>query len=554
MRHIVLLSGPLCSGRSKLASRLRKRIGASIFKTTERIDKLQKKRTPGRIELQNIGKKLDKQTRGKWIYDEVCKFEKNVRKDKIIVVDSVYNEKQVRRFRQAADFRVSHIHLWAPDNELDERYKRRLPRKKDGGIKFKRSKADFLKGTKNTEFLKNDADIRVNTFQTDEEDTFIRSIAGLGLFPSTGYKCVDVLIGGQFGSEGKGNIAAYLAKEYDYLVRVGGPNAGHTVFGAEGKYTYHQLPSGCRDVDSKILIGPGAVIDLEVILREINECKITSDRLYIDPQAMIIDADDKDSEAELARTMGSTARGVGAATSRKIMGRTPGAVKLARDIVQLREYVGVGPRYRGKTVDRLQEAYSQGNKILLEGTQGAGLSLHHGQYPYVTSRETNVSGCLAEAGIPPFRVRKVILVIRSFPIRVADPGNGFTSGILKIPTTFEAIATNAGLNPIEVNNAEKTSTTGRDRRVGHFDWELFRLACQLNEPTDIALTFVDYFSADNQKARRFDQLKVQTQGIIEEIQRVANAPVSLINTTFPRAKRPLDRRTLIDRRTWGKIQ
>ena len=173
--------------------------------------------------------------------------------------------------------------------------------------------------------------------------------------------------------------------------------------------------------------------------------------------------------------MGSTARGVGAATSRKVMGRVPGQVRLAKDEARLAEYVGKGPIYRGRTVNKLQEAYAQNKRILLEGTQGAGLSLHHGQYPYVTSRETNVSG-----------------------------------------------------------------------------WELFRLACQLNEPTDIALTFVDYFSADNQKARRFDQLKVQTRGIIEEIQRVANAPVSLINTTFPKKNRPLDRRTLIDRRTWGK--
>ena len=108
---------------------------------------------------------------------------------------------------------------------------------------------------------------------------------------------------------------------------------------------------------------------------------------------------------------------------------------LAKDCPDLREFVGTEPVFRGKTLIRLEKAYAEGKSILLEGTQGSGLSIHHGTYPYVTSRDTNVAGCLAEAGISPSRVRRILMVVRSFPIRVANPdGSGETSGPLKLET------------------------------------------------------------------------------------------------------------------------
>lgn len=95
----------------------------------------------------------------------------------------------------------------------------------------------------------------------------------------------------------------------------------------------------------------------------------------------------------------------------------------------------------------------------------------------------------------------------------------------------------------KLRQAEITSTTGRNRRVGEFDWALFRLSCALNAPTDIILTFADYISKDNQDARRFEQLTAETIEFIEELERVAHSPVSLINTRF-------DQRSVIDRRNW----
>jgi adenylosuccinate synthase len=287
---------------------------------------------------------------------------------------------------------------------------------------------------------------------------------------------------------------------------------------------------------------------------------------------MIIEEADLEQERALVSSIASTGRGGGAAAARRIMGRQPGVVRLARDIGALKPFVGEAPHYRGSTTVQLEQAYREGRSVLLEGTQGSGLSLYHGQYPYVTSRDTNVAGCLAEAGISPSRVRRILLVIRPTPIRVgnpdASPSDTATtdmadasqnesgaerrhSGELRHETNFEEVAKKAGLDPKEVVLHEKTSTTKRDRRVGWFDWEQFRKACALNAPSDIVLTFADYLSSQNQNARRFEQLHLDTIKFIEEIERVAHAPVSLINTRFVRTdEERLDRRSVIDRRNW----
>jgi adenylosuccinate synthase len=270
---------------------------------------------------------------------------------------------------------------------------------------------------------------------------------------------------------------------------------------------------------------------------------------------MIIEDEDLESERELVTKIASTGRGGGAAAARRITGRKPGKVRLARDVPELMPYVGDAPPYRGSTTARLERAYRKGYSILLEGTQGSGLSLFHGPYPHVTSRDTNVAGCLAEAGISPSRVRRILLVVRPTPIRVGDPDQKTdgdeTSGILKHETSFEEIATQAGLDPKEVQALEKTSTTHRARRVGWFEWDQFRYACSLNAPTDIVLTFADYINSQNERARRFEQLTPDTIKFIEELERIAQAPVSLINTRFPRnTDERIDLRTVIDRRNW----
>ena len=502
--------------------------------------------------LQTLGDNLDQETNYAWVYDFIRKALEENTTQKPIVVDHIRHRQQLEHFRRQNMHNVVHIHLYAEENFLRSEFKKRKDRKPEPETETYED-ADPLHGNEeDINWFKKDADIRLNVTNTDAEDTFVRVCAALRINPDQQVKCVDVVIGGQFGSEGKGNIAAYLSKEYDVLVRVGGPNAGHTVSSASGKFTYHQLPSGAKDCDAELLLGPGMTIHVPKLLEEIKLAGINEDRLYIDPDAMIISEDDIKREMDLRDNISSTASGSGAAAARRIMGRGDNTL-LAKDIPELKAFVGEPKTSRGSTLRRLEEAFASGKSVLLEGTQGSGLSLYHGPYPHVTSRDTNVAGCLSEAGISPSRLRRIILVTRTTPIRVANPKcDSKTSGMLKYETTFEAVASRAGLDAEEVKKAEKTSTTGRDRRVGHFDWELFRKSCRLNAPTDIALTFADYVSSENQDARRFEQLTMETREFIEELELVSQARVTLINTRFPNPKehRSADLRSTIDRRSW----
>ncbi|MCK4818140.1 adenylosuccinate synthetase, partial [bacterium] len=180
--------------------------------------------------------------------------------------------------------------------------------------------------------------------------------------------------------------------KYDVLVRVGGPNAGHKVYAEPEPLNFHHLPSGSVNApQSQLLIGPGATLFVPDLLDEIAHYKIDYRRLHIDRKAMIITEEDRNSEKDIVKSIGSTGQGVGAAQVRRIS-RKPGKVKLARDFKELRPFLC-------DSCEFLERVFERGKKIFLEGTQGTSLSLYHGDYPYVTSRDTTVSGCLAEAGI-----------------------------------------------------------------------------------------------------------------------------------------------------------
>jgi adenylosuccinate synthase len=286
------------------------------------------------------------------------------------------------------------------------------------------------------------------------------------------------------------------------------------------------------------MLAPGAVLNVQQLLREIADCHVSAERLAIDPQAMIIENEDCQFEkSTLVGSIASTGQGVGAATARKILrGAAPPQVRLAKEIPELKPFI----RDTGSILDK---AFRDGKKVFLEGTQGVGLSLHHGKYPHVTSRDTTVSGCLSEAGIPPRRVRRVVMVCRTFPIRVKSPSKQRTSGYMAQPLTWKDVGQRSGYAARDLKRAEHTSTTNKLRRVGEFEWDLFRRAVSLNGPTDIALSFVDYISRANADARRFEQLTAYTIRFIEELERVACAPVSLISTRF-------NYRSIIDRRSW----
>lgn len=531
IRRIVLLSGGICAGKSTLASALQEKHNFCLVKTHKLISKITGRRLKNRSEYQSAGDELDQKTGGKWIQSQLTRLQSELPNNCSVVIDAVRIQKQIDHLRDAFGSRVLHVHLTAPAEQLSRRYSKRS----GGFMEFETYEEALENSTEeNIELLKIKADVLIDTGRCSGSEVLVRVIANLGLLGLAEERLVDVLVGGQYGSEGKGQVAAYLATEYDVLLRVGGPNAGHTVYAVPEPFKYRHLPSGSRHNEkAKLVLGPGTVIDEKILLEEIANHEIGVDRLTIDPNAMIIDGHDVGFErSNLRDAIASTASGVGVATSRKILrSAAEPPVLLAADSSLLMPFVR-------DSREIIESAFRNGQRILLEGTQGTGLSIHHGIYPWVTSRDTTVSGCLAEAGISPTRVRKVVMVCRTYPIRV-----GGNSGPLRKSLSWAEISRRSGIPVRKLLMAERTTNTNTLRRPGEFEWELLRKAAELNSPTDLALTFSDYIDIKNERARRFDQLTRDTILFIEEVERVAMAPVSLISTHF-------GRRSIIDRRIW----
>ncbi len=524
---IVVISGSICSGKTGLAENISEKFNTHIVKTRNILE-AKNLASSDRLSLQKKGDKLDRNTNGTWVRDELQDAINKNDKKTIFVVDSVRIKKQIYGIRQSFG-PIIHLHLTAPTNELERRYSKKYKTVKNmpSYDKVRQNKTE-----KDIESLADIADIVIDTNRCTKTDILIRAISHLSLYNTNTPKCVDVLVGGQYGSEGKGQIAAHISKEYDLIVRVGGPNAGHKVFG-DPPITHHHLPSGTTKSNAKLLLGPGMVINVKNLQKEIADNGVSYERLKIDPQAMIIESNDVEKEKKLVDRIGSTGSGVGSATSRKILRDTN--VKLAKMIKELKPYIK-------PAIEVLEETIANNGKILLEGTQGTGLSIHHGEYPHVTSRETTVSGCLADAGISPLLVRKIIMVVRTYPIRVQDP-LGSTSGRMSKELKFKDISDRSGISENEIKKTEMTSTTNKPRRIGEFDWDLIKKSALLNRVTDIALTFVDYISITNRSAHRFEQLTQEAINMIEEIEQVTKSDVSLISTGF-------NSRSIIDRRKW----
>jgi adenylosuccinate synthase len=534
--RVILLSGPVAAGKSALARQLQNGYDATLLKTADQLtERLGNDAPADRAALQAVGEELDRATEGRWVVDALVRRFSDLPSQAIVVVDAVRIQAQIDAVREAYGRRVVHLHITASDATLAARYDRR--KEASPGTEL----ADYDQVRANpTEHgvpdLATEADVVIDTDRCRPDDVLARAVACLGVNGSSKERLADLLVGGQYGSEGKGNVAAYLAPEYQLLVRSGGPNAGHSVMTSSGRHVQHHLPSGTRLSDARLLLTAGAVLDPDKLLDEIACSHVDRDRLSIDPNATVITPQHREAERALVATIGSTGSGVGAATADRIMCRGASTV-LAKDIDDLQAYLRDGGEV-------LEAAWAQGARVFVEGTQGTGLSLLHGNYPYVTSRDTTASGLLAEAGVPPGRVDHVIMVCRTYPIRVDDPdGDDTTSGPMGLEIAWEEIAARSGLDLDELLRQEQTTTTGRKRRVAEFDWQLLRRAAQLNRPTDLAVTFVDQLHAGNTTARRFDQLHPDTVRFVQEIERVAETPVSLISTRF-------HQRSIIDRRNW----
>ena len=302
---------------------------------------------------------------------------------------------------------------------------------------------------------------------------------------------LTVLVGGQYGSEGKGAIAAHVANEYNVHVRVGSPNAGHTIYWNGEKHVMQSIPCGWINPDARIVIGRGALLNMKQFMKELVHIMQYypnfMERLFIDPEAGILDEKFHEQEGgiygEMHQRIGSTGEGVGPARVARI-NRDKSVFHQFKDIAE--EY-GLTKCLCYNTPYQLAQWQDRGMNIMIEGTQGSALSLLHSHYPYCTSIDTNASGIISEVGIAPSRVTNVLMVCRTYPIRVA--GN---SGPMKNEITWDELNRRMGKKIVP----EKTTVTKKVRRIAEWDDELFKQSCVLNAPTEIALTFADYIDPE----------------------------------------------------------
>lgn len=297
---------------------------------------------------------------------------------------------------------------------------------------------------------------------------------------------ITAVIGAQYGSEGKGAIVKHIANDYQVHVRVGSPNAGHTIYWNGDKHVMQSIPCGWINPNALIIIGRGALLNMKQLMSEIEHVeKYYPDfkkRLRIDAKAGVLDEKFHEMEGgvngEMHRRIGSTGEGVGPAR----------VARINRDPEQFRLFESVANEYGleycmvDDTPALIAKLQDDGLNILLEGTQGSALSLLHSFWPYCTSVDTNAAGIISEVGVAPSRLTNVLLVARTFPIRVA--GN---SGPMENETSWDKISELVGHTV-----TEKTTVTKKTRRVAFWDNKVFNTACVLNAPTEIALTFADY--------------------------------------------------------------
>ena len=317
-----------------------------------------------------------------------------------------------------------------------------------------------------------------------------------------------VVIGGFFGDEGKGKIISYLAlKDKPTIVVRGGagPNAGHTIKDGKQTYKVRMLSSGFLNKEARIMVGPGVVVNPDVFLKEITDFDVNG-RAFLDNNCGIIEESHReaDSKGQLKDKIGSTGSGTGPANAERAM-RT---LKLAKEIDVLQQYLIDVPLEINSALDR-------GENVLIEGTQGTHLSLWHGTYPFVTTKDVTASGICADVGIGPKKVNEVIVVFKSYLTRV---GTGPMPGELDADETSKK------------GWEEFGTVTGRLRRAAEFDFDLAKRAIMLSSATQASITKLDVRFPKCAGVTSYNDLDEDAKEFIKNIEEKLGVRVTLIGT------------------------
>ena len=345
-------------------------------------------------------------------------------------------------------------------------------------------------------------------------------------------KNVTIVIDGQAGSCGKGKICGYIAQKDNIEISTNNwaSNAGHTyVENDNTKIVVSHLPIAILNSNTKLCINAGAIITPEILEEELKKYKeiIGERKIYIHPRAMIIKQKHREEEKEKIKS-GSTFKGCGAALAEKIMRLSE--VELVKDYYnKFSEYA----KSKIEIADTSVILNTSDMSILVEGAQGADLDINYGlDYPNVTSRQCNCSQLIADAGISPFSVKDVIMVIRPYPIRISNKTNigidiysGDYSGSKEI--SWGEIQNRCGCN---VNLEEYTTVTKKVRRVFEMNWERLKYNVMINKPTQIALNFAQYIDWNAYRCNDYNDLPTKVKEFICKIEEITNVPVTIIGT------------------------
>ena len=315
-----------------------------------------------------------------------------------------------------------------------------------------------------------------------------------------------VVMGAQWGDEGKGKIVDYLAQDAKYVVRfAGGANAGHTIVVDGKKYALHQVPSGILYPNKSVFLGSGMVIDPEALFKELQMLKDNGinweGRVFISDRAHLTLPGyremDKARDAARKRPIGTTGRGIG----------TTYSMKSERDGIRvgdldwdekwndlddndkkfLEQYKEQLISMRVNIAAKMHEFKNE--NILFEGAQGAMLDIDSGTYPYVSSGASGSYGASSGAGIGPKAIDKIYGVFKAYETRV---GNG------PMPSEFDAETEGELCDYVRNTGNEFGVTTGRPRRCGYLDLVALRYACFVNSIDNLVLTHLDIYDDMNE--------------------------------------------------------
>lgn len=318
-----------------------------------------------------------------------------------------------------------------------------------------------------------------------------------------------VIVGGFYGDEGKGKIIAYLSikDKPKIAVRGGvGANAGHTFVHNNETFKVRMLPSAVLNPETKLLIGAGVLVTPNVLLDECQRYN-AGNRTIIDNHCGIIDEYHIRRDLEdthLKKIVGTTGTGTGPANSDRALR----ILKLAKEVSELKGFLG-------DVSDIVNESVEKSQSVLIEGTQGTFLSLYHGDYPFVTSKDVTASGICSDIGIGPKKVDEVILVFKAYVTRV---GGG--------PLENELTADEAS----ELGWIEYGSVTGRQRRASPFNMKLARKSVALNSATQISVTKLDVVFPDCAGLKEYSKLTPDAKNFIQDIEDELGVDVVLIGT------------------------